>query len=103
MQPQSKLAVPTKANQQIAPTSPPDTTPPTSPTSTAIVLSSSTRRGTLSGTHSNRNYRGRKKSLADSEIAGLQQRAAAGEQNTTLARGFGISRETLYQYLRAPE
>jgi DNA invertase Pin-like site-specific DNA recombinase len=48
-------------------------------------------------------YRGRKKSLSDSEIAGLRQRAVAGEKKTTLAREFGISRETLYQYLRAPE
>ena len=48
-------------------------------------------------------YRGRKKSLSDSEIAALRLRAAAGEKKTTLAREFGISRETLYQYLRAPE
>jgi len=48
-------------------------------------------------------YRGRKKSLSDSEIAGLRQRVAAGEKKTTLAREFGISRETLYQYLRAAE
>mgnify|MGYP003945563405 CR=1 FL=1 len=48
-------------------------------------------------------YRGRKKSLSDQEIAGLRQRAAAGEKKTTLAREFGISRETLYQYLRTPE
>jgi DNA invertase Pin-like site-specific DNA recombinase len=48
-------------------------------------------------------YRGRKKSLSDSEIAVLRQRAAAGEKKTMLAREFGISRETLYQYLRAPE
>jgi DNA invertase Pin-like site-specific DNA recombinase len=48
-------------------------------------------------------YRGRKKSLSDSEIADLRQRASAGEKKTTLAHEFGISRETLYQYLRAPE
>ena len=47
-------------------------------------------------------YRGRKKSLSDSEIAELRQRVAAGEKKTTLAREFGISRETLYQYLREP-
>jgi DNA invertase Pin-like site-specific DNA recombinase len=46
-------------------------------------------------------YRGRKKSLSDSEIAELQQRAAAGEKKAMLAREFGICRETLYQYLRA--
>jgi DNA invertase Pin-like site-specific DNA recombinase len=48
-------------------------------------------------------YRGRKKSLSDSEIADLRQRASTGEKKTTLAHEFGISRETLYQYLRAPE
>lgn len=29
-----------------------------------------------------------------------EERAAAGEQNSKLAREFGVSRETLYQYLR---
>ena len=48
-------------------------------------------------------YRGRKKSLSDLEIAWLRQRAAVGEQKATLAREFGISRETLYQYLRTTE
>lgn len=30
-----------------------------------------------------------------------RQRAAAGKQKAALAREFGISRETLYQYLRS--
>lgn len=45
-------------------------------------------------------YRGRKKSLSDLEIKELRRRVAAGEKKTTLAHEFGISRETLYQYLR---
>jgi DNA invertase Pin-like site-specific DNA recombinase len=45
-------------------------------------------------------YHGRKKSLSDQDISGLRQRASQGEQKATLAREFGISRETLYQYLR---
>ena len=45
-------------------------------------------------------YRGRKKSLPDDRIADLRRRAAAGEKKAQLAREFGISRETLYQYLR---
>ena len=45
-------------------------------------------------------YRGRKKALSSEQVAALRQRAAAGEQKATLAREFGISRETLYQYLR---
>lgn len=48
-------------------------------------------------------YRGRKKSLSDTKMAELRQRAAAGEKKTALAREFGISRETLYQYLRGPK
>ncbi|MFC7401942.1 recombinase family protein [Citricoccus sp. GCM10030269] len=47
-------------------------------------------------------YRGRKKSLTPGQAAELQQRAEAGEQKTGLAREYGISRETLYQYLRQP-
>ncbi|TCL38885.1 DNA invertase Pin-like site-specific DNA recombinase [Raoultella planticola] len=45
-------------------------------------------------------YRGRKKSLNSEQIAELKRRVAAGEQKTLVARDFGISRETLYQYLR---
>ena len=45
-------------------------------------------------------YRGRKKSLNNHQIVELKQRIAAGEQKTLVAHNFGISRETLYQYLR---
>ena len=45
-------------------------------------------------------YRGRKKALSPERVAELRRRAAAGEQKAKLAREFGISRETLYQYLR---
>nr|WP_281721067.1 recombinase family protein [Nitrosomonas nitrosa] len=45
-------------------------------------------------------YRGRKKSLLPDRAAELRQRVAAGEAKAQLAREFGISRETLYQYLR---
>ena len=46
-------------------------------------------------------YRGRKKSLSTEQMTTLRERAAVGERKTTLAREFGISRETLYQYLKA--
>ena len=46
-------------------------------------------------------YRGRKKALVDNQVVELRRRAGAGEQKSTLAREFGISRETLYQYLKA--
>ena len=45
-------------------------------------------------------YRGRKKVLVDNQVVELRRRAGAGEQKSTLAREFGISRETLYQYLK---
>jgi len=45
-------------------------------------------------------YRGRKKSLSPEQVAALKARAAAGEKKAGLAREFGISRETVYQYLR---
>jgi DNA invertase Pin-like site-specific DNA recombinase len=48
-------------------------------------------------------YRGRKKALSPEQAAELRQRAGVGEQKTTLAREFGISRETLYQYLRTDD
>jgi DNA invertase Pin-like site-specific DNA recombinase len=46
-------------------------------------------------------YRGRKKALSPERATELRQRADAGEQKAKLAREFGVSRETLYQYLRA--
>lgn len=45
-------------------------------------------------------YRGRKKTLSANQVEELCRRAADGEKKTKLAREFGISRETLYQYLR---
>jgi DNA invertase Pin-like site-specific DNA recombinase len=46
-------------------------------------------------------YRGRRKALSPQQVTQLQQRVAAGEHKAKLAREFGVSRETLYQYLRA--
>jgi DNA invertase Pin-like site-specific DNA recombinase len=46
-------------------------------------------------------YRGRKRSLTSVQIAEVKHRIGAGEQKAQVARAFGISRETLYQYLRA--
>jgi len=46
-------------------------------------------------------YRGRKRALADNQVVELRRRAGTGEKKSTLAREFGISRETVYQYLRA--
>ncbi len=46
-------------------------------------------------------YRGRRRTLTDEQITRLRERAGAGEPKARLAREFGISRETVYQYLRA--
>lgn len=45
-------------------------------------------------------YRGRKRALSDGEIAALKAQIASGKKKAQVARDFGISRETLYQYLR---
>jgi DNA invertase Pin-like site-specific DNA recombinase len=45
-------------------------------------------------------YRGRKRSLNTEQISEMKRRIEAGEQKATLARECGISRETLYQYLK---
>ncbi|PJG44989.1 transposase (plasmid) [Sphingobium sp. LB126] len=45
-------------------------------------------------------YRGRKRSLSDEMVAELHRRIAVGERKAAIARDLGISRETLYQYLR---
>jgi DNA invertase Pin-like site-specific DNA recombinase len=45
-------------------------------------------------------YRGRKRSLSDSEIADVRRRIERGETKGFVAREYDISRETLYQYLR---
>lgn len=45
-------------------------------------------------------YRGRKRSLNAEQIIQMKQRIAAGEQKAQVARDLGISRETVYQYLR---
>jgi DNA invertase Pin-like site-specific DNA recombinase len=46
-------------------------------------------------------YLGRPKLLEPHQVEDLKSRAAAGAKRAGLAREFGISRETLYQYLRA--
>ena len=45
-------------------------------------------------------YKGRKPALNADRIAQLREQAAAGANRSKLAKEFGISRETLYQYIR---
>ena len=45
-------------------------------------------------------YKGRKPALSAEQAKSLRERVAAGETKAVVAREFGISRETLYQYTR---
>jgi DNA invertase Pin-like site-specific DNA recombinase len=45
-------------------------------------------------------YRGRKKLLSDIEQMELIDRIQSGDKKAQVARDFGISRETVYKYLR---
>ena len=48
-------------------------------------------------------FKGRKKSLSQATVAELRQRIAAGMSKAQVAREAGISRETLYKYLKEAE
>jgi DNA invertase Pin-like site-specific DNA recombinase len=43
-------------------------------------------------------FKGRKRSMTDSQIAEMKQRIANGDKKAQIARDMGISRQTLYQY-----
>jgi DNA invertase Pin-like site-specific DNA recombinase len=45
-------------------------------------------------------YRGRKRSLNTEQISEMKLRIEAGEQKAKVVREYGISRETIYQYLK---
>ena len=45
-------------------------------------------------------YKGRKPAVTGDRLAELRRRVLEGEKKTALAKQFGISRETLYTYLR---
>ena len=46
-------------------------------------------------------YRGRKKVLTKEQVFELKRRVDAGEKKSHVSKAFGISRETLYQYLKS--
>lgn len=48
-------------------------------------------------------YKGRKRALSDNDIVALKARVASGEKKAQVARDFGISRDTLYQYLKTKD
>lgn len=45
-------------------------------------------------------YKGRKRCLSSNQVINLKQRIANGDKKSQIARDLGISRETLYQYLK---
>ena len=45
-------------------------------------------------------YKGRKAILSQDQVDEIKERVARGDKKSNIARDFGISRETLYQYLR---
>ncbi len=45
-------------------------------------------------------YKGRRPTLSDEQRDELRSRAASGESKLQLAKNYGISRETVYQYIR---
>ena len=45
-------------------------------------------------------YKGHKKAYPAQDVATLKKRVADGETKAKVARDLGLSRETLYQYLR---
>jgi DNA invertase Pin-like site-specific DNA recombinase len=48
-------------------------------------------------------YRGRKKALSQAAVAQLRGGIAEGVSKARVAREFGVSRRTLYQYLQGGE
>jgi len=48
-------------------------------------------------------YKGRRPSLSDEQRADLRRRADSDESKLQLAHEFGISRETVYQYVRVEQ
>jgi DNA invertase Pin-like site-specific DNA recombinase len=45
-------------------------------------------------------YKGRKPALSPVQVTALRQQVAGGTNKSKLAKELGISRETLYQYIR---
>jgi DNA invertase Pin-like site-specific DNA recombinase len=45
-------------------------------------------------------YKGRAKKLNEDQAQAVRDRIAAGEHKATVARDLGISRPTLYQYMK---
>ncbi len=47
-------------------------------------------------------YVGRKPAFSHEQAERIRERAARGESKADLAREFGVTRKTIYQYLKPP-
>jgi DNA invertase Pin-like site-specific DNA recombinase len=47
-------------------------------------------------------FKGRKPTLDAGQVVALQEKVAAGASKAAVARDFGISRQTLYEYMKKP-
>ena len=45
-------------------------------------------------------YKGRKKALTNTQVEEIGRRVAAGQEKAKIARDMGVSRQTLYRYLK---
>lgn len=45
-------------------------------------------------------YKGRKRTITDNQIAEIKQRVESGDKKAQIAKEMGISRETLYHYIK---
>jgi DNA invertase Pin-like site-specific DNA recombinase len=68
----------------------------------ALILERQRQREGIAAAKARGAYTGRAPALATEQIAQLRERAAAGESKSVLAAEFGITRQTVYNYLRAP-
>ena len=48
-------------------------------------------------------YKGRKRVLSEEQTGQIKERVERGEKKSHIAKDLGVSRETLYQYLRREE
>ena len=45
-------------------------------------------------------YKGRKPSLSEAQLSEIKKRLESGDKKSQIAKDFGVSRETLYKYIR---
>ena len=64
------------------------------------IVAPSTTRSSIAIAKAKGVYTGRAHALTPEQASELRARAAKGEPKASLARAYGVSRETVYAYLR---